>query len=147
MSEERKRILTLLKEGKITLDEADELLSAIGAPRTEERPVNTEAFPKRASGPKYLRVVVESGPEDGAADGGEKVNIRVPFQLLRAGVKLAALMPSGAKDKVNDALHDKGIDLDVSKIRPEQLEELVEQLGELTVDVDGGKEKVRIFCE
>ncbi|MEK8105747.1 hypothetical protein NKG94_12490 [Micromonospora sp. M12] len=38
---------------------------------------------------KYLRVLVD------ATDNGEpsRVNVRVPLQLLRAGVRLAALVP------------------------------------------------------
>jgi hypothetical protein len=36
--------------------------------------------------------------------------------------------------------------MDFSKIKPEDLEELVTQLNDLQVEVEG-KEKIRIFCE
>jgi hypothetical protein len=36
--------------------------------------------------------------------------------------------------------------MDFSKIKPEDLEELISQLDDLQVQVEG-KEKVRIFCE
>jgi hypothetical protein len=49
--------------------------------------------------------------------------------------------------QINKALRENGVDLDVSKIRPEHLEELVEHLGDLRVDVDNEREKVRVFCE
>jgi len=48
-------------------------------------------------------------------------------------------------------MQQKGVPIDLSQIKPENLEELVEQLNDLTVDVDqreaGAKVKVRVFCE
>ena len=76
-----------------------------------------------------------------------KVNVRVPFELIRAGMRLAALIPVVAYEPVNRALKDSGVDLDISKIKPEDLEGLVAHLQELQVDVDDGAEKVRVFCE
>jgi hypothetical protein len=79
------------------------------------------------------------------------VNVRVPMQLLRAGVKLAGLIPAQAREHVNVALHEQGVQFDLSQIKPENLEELVEQLNDLTVDVehkeDGETVKVKVFCE
>jgi len=43
----------------------------------------------------------------------EKVNIRIPFQLLRAGIKLASVVPVDVQGKVNDALKEKGINIDL----------------------------------
>jgi len=71
-------------------------------------------------------------------DNKNAVNIRVPFQLLRSGIKLASLLPAGIQDKVNHALQENGIDVDVSRIRAEDLEDLVEALSEIRVDVDSG---------
>jgi hypothetical protein len=76
-----------------------------------------------------------------------KVNIRVPVQLMRAGVRLGSLMPSQARDKVNQALREQGIAVDVGQLRPDNLEELLEHLNDLTVDVDQDKARVRVFCE
>ena len=36
-----------------------------------------------------------------------KVNIRVPLQLLRAGVRLAGLIPTEARTHVNEALRER----------------------------------------
>jgi len=73
------------------------------------------------------------------------------MQLLRAGVKLAYLIPAAAMQKANLAMHEQGIPVDLTQIKPENLEELVEQLSDLTVDVDqkdaNTKVKVRVFCE
>jgi hypothetical protein len=138
MNEERKKILDLLAQGKITVEEADRLLTAVSSPETEERPVSSAG-----SGYKYLRVFVEPGPN---SQKQERVNIRVPLKLIRAGLKWAAFVPQHVQGEVDKALREKGIDLDFSKIRPEDLEEIVTQLNDLTVEVEG-KEKVRVFCE
>ncbi len=138
MNEERKKILDLLAQGKITVEEADRLLSAVSSPETEERPVSSAA-----SGYKYLRVFVEPGPLSQTQD---RVNIRVPLKLIRAGLKWAAFIPQHVQGEVHKAMHEKGIDLDFSKIKPEDLDDIVTQLNDLTVDVEG-KEKVRVFCE
>lgn len=147
MTEDRKRVLNMLAEGKITADEADALLDAMAATaRADLVPVAaapTAARTASATGPKYLRVLVE-GVEEGKPS---KVNVRVPFDLIRAGMRLAALIPAVAYDPVNRALKENGIDMDISKIKPENLEDMVAHLQELQVDVDDGTEKVRVFCE
>lgn len=136
MSEERKKILEMLSEKKITAEEAERLLSAI----SREQESGTGTTKKE---PRYLRVMVEPGPDSRNPD---RVNIRVPLKLIRAGLKLAALIPKSAQSQVNDALHEKGIEVDFSQIKPEDLDYIVSQLDDLTVDVEG-KESVRIFCE
>jgi hypothetical protein len=108
------------------------------------QPNGSDPQPGPKTKPKYVRVVVD---DNGKGTGATKVNIRVPMQLLRSGVKLAALIPKAAQEHVNDALHEHGVQLDLSQIKPENLEELVDQLDELTVDVDDKDVKVRIFCE
>jgi len=71
--------------------------------------------------------------------------------LLRAGVRLAGLIPAPALRRANDAMQEQGFPIDLTQIKPENLEELVEHLSDLTVDVDqkeaGAKVKVRVFCE
>ena len=50
--------------------------------------------------PKYLYVTVE--PKEGKK--AERVNIRVPFSLFRAGIKFASLIPEEAQEKVSSAM-------------------------------------------
>ncbi|MDP3855391.1 hypothetical protein [Phenylobacterium sp.] len=141
MSEDRRSILQMLSEGKITADEAERLMAALDrAPRPAAGP---EAGP-RPRVVKYLRVVVDT---DEPGDGPTKVNIRVPMNLLRAGVRLSSIIPPIAREKVNEAMARNGVPFDLNQLKPENLEELVEQLDELTVDVDQDRTKVRIFCE
>ncbi|MBN2408159.1 MAG: hypothetical protein JXE07_00355 [Candidatus Aminicenantes bacterium] len=136
MSEERKKILEMLQQGKITVDEAEKLLAALSSP---EEPEAVAGKP----GCKYLRVQVEPGP--GSADQ-DRVNIRIPMKLIRAGLKWAAFIPKHAHSSINQALHEKGIEMDFSSITPQDIEDLVTQLNDLTVEVEG-KEKVRVYCE
>jgi len=139
MSEERKKILEMLAAGKITVEESEKLLAAISAPEKETSTTEPAARPPF----KYLRVVVEPGP---GSETQERVNIRVPYKLIRAGLKWASFIPKDAQDKVCETLQEKGINFDFNRIKPEDIEELVSQLNDLTVEVEG-KEKVRIFCE
>lgn len=146
MSENRRQILEMLSSGRVNADEADRLLGALET----DNPQSSAAGSAENSGPlKYLRVVVDAA--DAGADGPVKVNVRIPLQLLRAGVRLAGLIPATALHKANDALREQGVPIDLSQVKPENLEELIEQLHDLSIDVDArekdGKVNVRVFCE
>jgi hypothetical protein len=147
MNEHRRKILEMLAQGQITADEAERLMNAIEKEPAGPPPGNGAEAPPRPK-PKYLRVLVEER-KNGAEGDPSLVNIRVPMQLLRAGVKLAGLIPLQAREHVNDALRQHGVPFDVTQIRPENLEEIVDQLGELTIDVDQKHDnvKVRVYCE
>jgi len=157
MNENRRQILEMLATGKITADEAERLLaalepesvSAIGgfAGGATANGANTAGVKARS---KYLRVLVEADEDMTGMKGPTTVNVRVPMQLLRAGVRLAALIPQQAHEQLDHALSSHGVPLTLSQIRPENLEELIDHLEDLTVDVDGrdgNRTKVRVFCE
>jgi hypothetical protein len=157
MNENRRQILEMLAAGKITADEAERLIAALeptsaatggeftgriadsnGWPNSDkDTPVKTRL--------KYLRVLVESTEKGGPTT----VNVRVPMQLLRAGVRLASLIPQQAHDELDATLSKHGVPLTLSQIKPENLEELIDHLEDLSVDVDAKDEKakVRVFCE
>ena len=143
MSENRKRILDMLAGGRITAGEAERLLNAL-----ENGPI-VDVTPARSFGTsKYLRILVEREPER-AGDEETRVNIRVPLQLLRAGVKLKGLIPDEAREQMNEALREKGVDFDVNQFKAENLDEMLANLNDLSIDIDkkSRKAKVRIFCE
>ena len=147
MNEDRKSILQMLAEGKITADEAERLLAALDGAGSGSARAQPSAAPANHNGsPKYLRVAVDTD-EPGDYGGPTKVNIRVPMSLLRAGVRLASLIPPQARDQVNAELAKNGVPIDIGQVKPENLEELVDALNDLSVDVDQEKTKVRIFCE
>jgi polyhydroxyalkanoate synthesis regulator phasin len=141
MNEQRKDILDMLADGKITAEEAEQLIAAL----EQQRPPAASSLDARPKGKaRYLRVLVDTPDENGEP---ARVNIRVPLQLLRAGVRLAALIPPQALGKANAELTKSGVPFDLTQLKPEQLEALVEHLDELTVDVDQPDATVRIFCE
>jgi hypothetical protein len=157
MNENRRQILQMLADGKITTDEAERLIAAL-----EPEPVaRMDEFPGGVAGTngkgatvktrsKYLRVLVEADESSTGVKGMTVVNVRVPMQLLRAGVRLASLIPQQAHNQFDQALNKHGIPITLSQIKPENLEELIDYLEDLTVDVDGSegnKTKVRVFCE
>ena len=142
MTENRRQILDMLSEGKISVAEAERLLTLLEQPPSG-RPSGSDGGEGRKTPPKYLRVVVE---EDGES-GSERVNIRIPMALIRSGVKLAALIPREATNRVNEMLHQKGICIDVGNLKVEDLEQLVDAMAEMEVDVQDGKEHVRVFVE
>ena len=148
MNEHRRQILQMLSEGNISADEAERLIAAMEEPSATK--FADPSVGAAAKNPKYLRVVVDS-EDDGGHEGPTKVNVRVPMQLLRAGVKLAGLLPAQALHRANRAMQEQGVPIDLTQLKPENLEELVEQLSDLTVDVDqkdaSTKVKVRVFCE
>ncbi len=130
MSTERRQVLDMLAEGKISSADADRLLDKLDAAGT-----STATRPLPAGAPRFLRVVVD-------AKNGEVVNIRVPLFLVRTGIKLSTMLPA----KVSHRLTEKGIDL--SQLSGLEGEDLVRALRELQVDVDSTDgDKVRVFCE
>jgi hypothetical protein len=135
MKEERKQILDMLAQGKITADDAERLLDRLASGDAGDTSTTTSAAGDRPTKLKYLRVYVDS-------TDGDKVNVRVPLALIRTGIKLAAVLP----DEVNEKLGEKGVDL--SKLSELDTDELYESLREMQVDVDSGDgDSVRVFCE
>ncbi|HXS62565.1 MAG TPA: hypothetical protein VN767_06790 [Streptosporangiaceae bacterium] len=141
MNEQRRQVLEMLAESKITADEAERLIYALEADQPEP---STGVADRSKSRPKYLRVVVI---DNSAGEEPSRVNVRIPLQLLRAGVRLASLIPPQAVTKINEKLDESGVPFDLTELKPQQLEELIDQLGDLTVDVDEPDSKVQVFCE
>ena len=152
MSEGRRQILEMLAAGRINADEAERLLVALdpGSGDGGAAAGAGEANGRKTKA-KYLRVQVEADESmTGLKGGTTTVNVRVPMQLLRAGVRLAGLIPQQAHDQLDQALSSHGVPLTLSQIKPENLEELIDHLEDLKVDVDGkdgNTTKVRVFCE
>lgn len=138
MSENRKRILDLLSDEKISVEEAEWLLAALnevdghggsvhGRNRTEGRP-------------KYFYVKV-----DESGEGGERVNVRVPLALIRAGVNLTKLIPSNAARGINQALGEKGIEIDIHNLGGEEIDQLIDALSDFEVEVQSPTEQVHVY--
>jgi hypothetical protein len=145
MTEERRQILEMLAAGKINADEADRLIGALGGSSSSAGNSATAVQTKPL--PKFIRVMVDA--KEGKDDKPIHINVRVPIMLLRAGVRLASLIPPKAQDRVNEALREQGMTIDISQIKPENLNELIDQLQDLSIDIDHEQDdvKIRIFCE
>ena len=131
-SEETRQVLELLSQGKVTVPEAEQLLQAVNTP---------EAAVEKKGEPRYFRILVNKPAQDGKK--AENVNIKVPMTVVRGGLRLTALFPMMSKKKIQMG---DGTELDLSKINYADLEAMIKDIGELTVDVDGDAQ-VRIRCE
>ena len=137
MSNDTHRVLEMLSQGKIGVQDAEDLLNAM---RGGEAPSEAQT-PKKD--PKWLRIVVDKKGQDGRS---REVNMRVPVSLMRAGVRLSALMPRIVGTRL--AAHGLGPDgIDFTKIDPKDLETMINDMGEMVIDVDNGRAQVRINCE
>lgn len=144
MTDNQKRILEMLAENKINVDEAQRLLKAIEPEKGSETGEIHNSIEQKLN-PKYIRVTVIPNHESDAS--AEKVNIRVPISLIRAGMKLTSLIPPHAYDHINEAIKEKGIDFDLRNLKTEDISEVIDALSDLEVDVENGREKVRVYVE
>lgn len=149
MSENQKKILQMLAEGKISVDEAQRLIALINDVGGDNGVDN--GAPGLKKQPRYLRVIVEPKPDavhhGFRNEGHKKVNIRIPLSLMRAGMKFASLMPSETADHVDRAFKDKGISIDVKHIKDQDLQDIISALGDSVIDVDTENELVKIYAE
>lgn len=145
MSEDRARILNMLASGKITAEEAERLLDALSAssPEPEAAPTSstTPAVKAPLGAPKFLYVKVISTK-------GDNVDVKVPLQLVRAGLKLTSLIPPQAMDQINDSMSEHGMSIDFQNLKPEDIEDLLVALREMEVNVDSAEgDNIRVYCE
>jgi hypothetical protein len=149
MNEDRARILNMLAAGRISAAEAEGLLDALDSRQADKSPapgstasvIKGDPTPLVNALPKYLRVNVDGG-------AGEKIDVKVPLALVRSGLKLTSLIPPQAMEKITEQMGEKGMSIDFSNLKPEDIDELIEALREMEVNIDGADgEKVRVRCE
>ena len=137
MSVERKKVLEMLADKKITAEEADRLLEKLersGASDAGEKSAAASAAgePKK---PRHMRILVER-------PGREDVNIRIPMAFTRTGARLMAVLPP----QVLARLAESGVDLSV--LSTFNAEELAGIMDNFQMDIEKGNgKKVKIFCE
>jgi hypothetical protein len=141
MTEERRQILEMLAEGKISADEADRLIGALGGYSATATAVQAKPLPK------FVRIMVDT--KEGRHSKPVHVNVRVPVALLRAGVRFGSLIPIQAQERMNAEFRKNGLDFDIRQVKPENINELIDQLQDLSIDVDQEDDdtKIRIFTE
>ena len=137
MSEERRKILDMLSEGKINAEEAEKLLDAV-----EPEATGVSVHPDGNGLPKYLYIRVD--PKEGARDA-DQVKVTVPLALVKAGMNFASLLPRDARKDVEEAMESKGFDFDLKNIKSEDMDALLAALQELEVDVETSENTVKIY--
>ena len=80
-SEERMKILKMIEEGKLSVEEGTKLLAALSDKRvpTAPRP------PGGPGGPRWLRIRVTD-----VRTGRSKASVQIPLALVDAGIKIGA---------------------------------------------------------
>jgi hypothetical protein len=146
MSDDTRRILDLLASGKVTVDEADQLLYAVAAPP----PQTSAAAPPPAPGaerpkPRWVRINVHKTAQQGSHD--KDVNIRIPIAIVRSGMRIGALIPGLAGDQFAAQMRAKGLDIDFSKLDAATIETVLREIGDTNIEIESGKAQLRITCE
>jgi hypothetical protein len=99
-SEERKKILQMIQDGKITADEGAKLLAALSQGGRRRASVSS-----RATDSRYMRVRVTD-----TFSGKTKVSVNLPLGLVDAGLNIAAnFMPDLGENtamEIGDAIRE-----------------------------------------
>ena len=140
MAEEKMRILKMLSEGKISPEEAEKLLGALETPEKTEPEQNGDLLSALENKHLYVRVEPKEGKN------AEKVSVKVPFALLKAGLNIAGLIPKEAQDKINTSMEEKGINFDLNSFDPANVQEIMSALEELSVDIDTEDSTIQVYC-
>jgi hypothetical protein len=142
MSDETRRVLDLLAQGRISVDEADRLLRAIAAGQPHGADAAAASDPAKR---RWVRIAVH---KPGHGDHRDKdLNIRVPIAIVKSGMRLGALIPGIAGEQVSARLRERGLDLDFSKLDAAAIDEVLNELGDTNIEIDSGRAQVRITCE
>ncbi len=143
MSDDTRRVLDLLSQGKITVDQADQLLKAVASAQSSGEGASVPGATPR---PRWLRINIQKQADD---QHGEKknVNVRVPISFVKGGMRLGALIAPFAGEKAIARLRERGYDIDLSRLDAEAIETWLKDVDDLNVHIDNGKEQVRITCE
>ena len=150
-TDETRRVLDLLQEGKITVDEADRLIKAL----TAEPPPETATADTPADGRervRWIRINIQKPANDGHK--AKNVNIRVPIAVVKGGMRLGAIIGTFAGDKAARRMKAQGLDIDLAKISSDlsqmngpEFDEFLRSLNETNIEIDDGKSTVRITAE
>jgi hypothetical protein len=143
MSDDTRRILDLVAQGKITVDEGQQLLGAINTPAANAAAGAPEDGGKPK--PKWMRIAIHKTGREGRGD--KDVNIRVPIAIVRSGMRLGALIPGLAGEQVQARMREKGLDVDFTKLDGAAIDSVLKALGDTNIEIDDGRSQVRITAE
>src|SRR5471032_3256873 len=150
-TDDTRRILDMLSQGKITVDEAGRLIQALSAdqPAAADTP-GPGADPKRA---RWVRINIHKPAKD-ESHRAKDVNIRVPIAVVRGGMRLGAIIGTFAGEKAARRMKARGLDIDLAAINSDlsqmngpEFDEFLRSLNETNIEIDDGKSTVRITAE
>jgi len=139
--DEIKRILEMVKEGKLSPDEGSRLINALNDKDRDEQSNNHQ---KKS---RWLKIVVKSKEN---SPKKENVNIRIPLNIMKTALKLGGKFNFAIPEEAKLKMEERGIDIN-ELMGPEGLTNLIGELGSsepyTLVDVDDEDETVKIFIE
>jgi hypothetical protein len=65
---------------------------------------------------------------------------------VKAGLNITKLIPAEAQDKIQSSMHDSGIPFNLGDIDPQNFDEIMEALEQMSIDVDTEESTVKVFC-
>jgi len=105
-AEERLKVLQMLKDNKISVEEAAELLKTLE--KTEPVRAGEEPGAPNAQHGKWMRVAVTE-----VGTGKAKVNLKLPLGVVKAGIKLGAKFSPELREmdseKLLEAIQNGGV--------------------------------------
>jgi len=107
MNEERMKVLEMLSEGVISVDEAHELLKSLDKSRIEvdNKIVEEGQYLKDQLG-KFLYIIVESSD-------GDKVNVTLPMALIKSAIKIGNVQSLLNKSLPSATISEGMVDIDL----------------------------------
>jgi len=145
-----RRVLDLLSQGKITVDEADRLIKAMSADRTTAAE-DTGSDNRTAA--RWFRITIHK-PATDQTHKPKDLNIRVPIAVVKGGMRLGAIIATFAGEKAAQRMKERGVDLDLATINGDfsrmngaEFDSFLRSLDEMNIEVDDGKSQVRITTE
>ena len=151
-TDDTRRILDMLQEGKITVDEADRLIKALSSDRPAETATADPATDGRER-VRWIRINIQK-PASDAGHKAKNVNIRVPIAIVKGGMRLGAIIGTFAGEKAARRMKAEGLDIDLAKISSDlsqmngpEFDEFLRSLNETNIEIDDGKSQVRITTE
>jgi SHOCT-like protein len=150
-TDDTRRILDMLSQGKITVDDADRLLKALNAAQPAEATATETAAddPRRT---RWVRINVHKPANEHHRE--KDVNIRVPIAVVKGGMRLGAIIATFAGENAAQRMKARGIDLDLSKINGDlskmngaEFDAFLKSLDDTNIEIDDGRSQVRITCE
>ena len=150
-TDDTRRILDMLSQGKITVDEADRLIKALGAEQPADATASAPAGD--AASVRWFRINIHKPAKD--EDHRPKdVNIRVPIAVVKGGMRLGAIIGTFAGEKAARRMKARGLDIDLAKINSDlsqmngpEFDEFLRSLNDTNIEIDDGRAQVRITCE